>query len=271
MSENSLSGQSSQGSNAALWLQQTPLKTSWHLLRMSGLHAWERLLATNPALTEKELHSIQLLAILYDRNPVPCEYQTVEAISACLEVLISGAGKTEELIIPTPAQVSEWLKLLGLSVAEQPIVSGFGPEGITGFNKAAARRYGLPPEPVPPWLESKIGLFRSGPEPLEMASPPTIVWVTPIEEKVSESCIEYTFQLSTGEIHRCRKWHSPSTPRQKRETQEAEQFLCSVRDPSARPPSAKERAHQRQRTRQLGRKLRGEVERRDAERRKDSQ
>jgi hypothetical protein len=119
MTENDLGGQSPQGSTEDLWFEQTPLRTSWHLLRRSGLHAWERFLAGNPSLTEKELHSIRLLAILYDRNPIPLEYQSVEAISVCLGVLVSGAGKTGKLIVPSPAQAIAWLTLLGLSVAER--------------------------------------------------------------------------------------------------------------------------------------------------------
>jgi hypothetical protein len=266
MSENNLGEQSPQGSTTELWFEQTPMKSSWHLLRVSGRHAWERLLITNPALSERELHSIRLLAILFDRNPVPFEFWSAEAISACLALLISSAGKAEELIVPTPVQVSEWLKLLGLSVAEQPIVTGFGPEGITQFDKAAAHRYGLPSTPVAPWQESRIVQSRSGSEPLDPAyQPGPIVWVQPVEEKVSKSCTEYTFQLSNGELRRFRKWHLPNTHRQKRETQEAEQFLRSIHDPRARELSPKERAHRRQSNAQLGRKLRG-----DAERRKDS-
>jgi hypothetical protein len=271
MSENNPDKQSPQDSNAELWRQQTTIKTSWHLRRYSGLHAWERFLATDPALSAKELHSIRLLAILFDRNRVPFEYWTPETISACLNVLISGAGKTEEIIVPSPAQVTEWLALLGLALAEQPIVSGYGPEGITKFDEAAARRYGLPPNPVPPWQEPKIVESQSGPQPPDPACQPgPIVKVTLMEEKVSGTCTEYTFQLSTGELHRYWKWHSPATPRQKRETAEAEQFLSSIHDLESRPPSDKERTRQRQKTKQLGRKLRGEAERRDADRRKNS-
>jgi hypothetical protein len=266
MTENNLGGQSPQGSTEELWFEQTPLRTSWHLLRRSGLHAWERFLASNPSLTEKKLHSIRLLAILYDRNPVPLEYQSVEAISACLGVLVSGAGKTEELIVPTPAQVTEWLKLLGLSVAEQPILS-VETDGTTRFDAAAARRYGLPPAPFPPWQESQIVYSPGGLQSLEQAyQPGPVVWVTLVEEKVSEDCTEYTFQLSNGELRFFHKWHSPSTHREKRENKECDEFFRSVHDPFSQPLSAKERANQRQHTRQRGRKLRG-----DAERRKDSQ
>jgi len=112
---------------------------------------------------------------------------------------------------------------------------------------------------------------QCGPEPLDPAyRPGPIVWVELVEEKVSESCTEYTFQLSNGELRSFRKWHSPSTHRQKRETKEAEQFLGSVHDPVSRPLSAKERALQRRWTKPLGRKLRGEAERGDADRRNDA-
>jgi hypothetical protein len=271
MPENNLDEQSSQDSNAKLWLGQTTLKTSWHVARVSGLHAWERFLATSPALTARELHSIRQLAILFDRNPVPFEFYTAEAISACLEVLISRAGLTEEIIVPSPAQVREWLALLGLSLAKQPMIS-LGPDGIPVFNADAARAYGLPPDPVPPWQEPKIVQSQSGPQPqLDPACQPgPIEWVTLVEKKVSDACTEYTFQLSTGGQPSFRKWHSPVNHQQKREIAEAEQFLSSIHDPESQPLSAKERARRRQNTRQLGRQLRGEAERRDADRRKDS-
>jgi hypothetical protein len=272
LTKNNPDERSPQDSNTKLWNQQTTIKTSWHLRRYSGLHAWERFLATGPALSAKELHSIRLLAILFDRNSVPFEFCTIEAISAWIEVLITGAGKTEEIIVPSPTQVTERLALLILVLAKRPIVSGYGPEGITAFDADAARAYGLPPNPIPPWQEPKIVQYQSGPQPPDPACQPSpAALVTSMEEKVLEACTEYIIQLSNGELHYKRKWHSPTTHQQKRETAEAEQFLSSIHDLEARPLSAKERAHQRRELKQLGRKLRGEAERRDTDRRKDTQ
>jgi hypothetical protein len=117
----------------------------------------------------------------------------------------------------------------------------------------------------------KIVKSQSGPLPPDQdCQPGPIEWVTLVEKKVSETCTEYTFQLSTGKQPSLRKWHSPTTHQQKRETALAEQFLSSIHDLETCSLSAKERARQRRELEQWSHKLRGEAERRDADHRKNS-
>ena len=133
-----------QASNLRLWHSLSALPTAWHLARTCGLQAWTRFRASHPQKNDCELNSIRLLALYYDRYSVPFQYWTPSAISFALGLLIPAAGKVEQLLIPSAAQVTEWYALLGLELAEWPIVTGFGPEGITQFNTEAARYHGLP-------------------------------------------------------------------------------------------------------------------------------
>ena len=133
-----------QASDLRLWLSLTALPTTWHLARNCGLQAWARLRVGHPQKNDCELDSIRLLALYYDRYSVPFQYWTPSAISSALGLLIPAAGKAEQLLIPSAAQVTEWYALLGLELAEWPIVTGFGSEGITQYNIEAARHHGLP-------------------------------------------------------------------------------------------------------------------------------
>jgi hypothetical protein len=133
-----------QASDLRLWDSLSALPTTWHLARTCGLQAWTRFRAGRLNENTSELNSIRLAALYYDRYSVPFQYWTPSAISSALGLLIPAAGKAEQLLIPSPAQVTEWYALLGLELAEWPIVTGFGPEGITQFNIEAARFHGLP-------------------------------------------------------------------------------------------------------------------------------
>jgi len=131
--------------NSKLWDEQTILKTSWHLARRVGLDAWNRYEAEHIGEDDRFLNTLRLFAIYFDRFSIPHEFWTAEAIAACMRICIEKAGRADDLIVPSATLVREWLIRLGLKVNSPPIVTGFGEEGITGFNIEAARRHGLPP------------------------------------------------------------------------------------------------------------------------------
>jgi hypothetical protein len=92
------------------------------------------------ALTRKDnpLHGQQrLLAILYDRAFIPLEYWTSSAITEFWRQCVNSNA-------PSPGLIRKWLERMKLELASPPIVIGFGRNGITHFDVAAAKLHGLP-------------------------------------------------------------------------------------------------------------------------------
>jgi len=78
---------------------------------------------------------------------------------------------------------------------------------------------------------------------------------------------EFTFQYPNGELKTRRRWFTPRTNKQRRETDNTLRELAKMPSLESAVHTKEERAHHRRKTRALGKRLRGEAERRKSQRR----
>jgi hypothetical protein len=106
--------------------------------------------------------------------------------------------------------------------------------------------------PIPPDPDDPAPRLTDGKE---------VIAVQLYDKRVTEQYVEFRLQYSTGELERFCYWFNPRTNNQRRETALAlKNWPHSL---EAAVQTNKERGHDKRETRHLGKRLRGEAERKN--------